>query len=84
MPVHIGAKVGFGSETSNYDAARPEHQPPAVEKLLENLAIPQGGRIVEIGAGTGKFTKQIVNRPEKWEVICVEPSDVHSSLFVLS
>jgi 16S rRNA A1518/A1519 N6-dimethyltransferase RsmA/KsgA/DIM1 with predicted DNA glycosylase/AP lyase activity len=83
MPVHIGAKVGFGSETSNYDAARPEHQHPAVEKLLENLDIPHGGRIVEIGAGTGKFTKHIVNRPENWEVICVEPSDVHCSLISL-
>ena len=83
MPVHIGAKVGFGSETSNYDASRPEHQTPAVEKLLKNLAIPPGGRIVEVGAGTGKFTKHIVNRPEKWEVICVEPSDVYFDLVPL-
>jgi len=76
MSVHPGAKVGFGSETLNYEAARPEHQPPAVEKLLEALAVPPGGRIIEVGSGTGKFTKHIVNRPEKWEVICVEPSEV--------
>jgi len=76
MSVHPGAKVGFGSETSNYEAARPEHQQPAVEKLLEGVAVPPGGRIVEVGSGTGKFTKHIVNRPEKWEVICVEPSEV--------
>ena len=76
MSVHPIAAKGFGSDSANYDAARPDHQPPAVNKLLENLAIPAGGKVVEVGSGTGKFTTHLLNRPEKWEIICVEPSAV--------
>lgn len=76
MSVHPVAQKGFGSDSSNYDSARPDHQAPAVSKLLENLAIPRGGRVVEIGSGTGKFTAHLLNRNENWEIICVEPSDV--------
>lgn len=77
MSVHPVAVTGFGSNTSNYDSSRPEHQPPAVEKLLENLAIPPGGRLVEVGSGTGKFTAHLLNRKENWDIICVEPSQVY-------
>ena len=76
MSVHPIAQRGFGSDSSNYDSARPEHQPPAVSKLLEKLVIPAGGRVVEIGSGTGKFTTHLLNRKENWEIICIEPSDV--------
>jgi ubiquinone/menaquinone biosynthesis C-methylase UbiE len=76
MSVHPVAQKGFGSGSTNYDSARPDHQAPAVAKLLENLAIPHGGRVVEIGSGTGKFTAHLLNREENWEIICVEPSDL--------
>ena len=76
MYVHPTAQEGFGSDTANYDAARPDHQIPAVAKLLENLAIPPGGRVVEVGSGTGKFTTHLLKSTENWEIICVEPSDV--------
>ena len=78
MSVHPTAQKGFGSDATNYDSARPDHQAPAVSKLLENLDIPPGGRLVEIGSGTGKFTAHLLNRKENWEIICVEPSDVLS------
>ena len=80
MSVHPTAQKGFGSGSTNYDSARPEHQTPAVSKLLEKLAIPTGGRLVEIGSGTGKFTAHLLNRRENWEIICVEPSDVHPGM----
>lgn len=76
MSVHPVAQAGFSSGSTNYDSARPDHQPAAVSKLLESLAIPPGGRLVEIGSGTGKFTAHLLNRKENWEIICVEPSDV--------
>lgn len=76
MSVHPTSQKGFGSGSTNYDSARPDHQVPAVSKLLENLAIPPGGRLLEIGSGTGKFTAHVLNRKENWEIICVEPSDV--------
>ena len=77
MTVHPVAESGFGSDTSNYDASRPDHQVPAVNHLLEKLAIPAGGCIVEIGSGTGKFTSHLLNRPEQWRIICIEPSEVY-------
>ena len=79
MSVHPVAQLGFSSDSSNYDSVRPDHQPAAVAKLLESLAIPPHGRIVEVGSGTGKFTAHLLNRPEDWEIICVEPSLVNSS-----
>jgi len=77
MTVHPVAESGFGSDTTNYDSSRPDHQVPAVNHLLENLAIPAGGTIVEIGSGTGKFTSHIINRSENWKIICIEPSEVY-------
>jgi cyclopropane fatty-acyl-phospholipid synthase-like methyltransferase len=76
MTVHPTAQKGFSSDTSNYESSRPDHQTPAVSHLLTKLTIPPGGRLVEIGSGTGKFTAHLLDRPEKWEIICVEPSEV--------
>jgi 16S rRNA A1518/A1519 N6-dimethyltransferase RsmA/KsgA/DIM1 with predicted DNA glycosylase/AP lyase activity len=83
MSVHPVAQTGFGSDSTNYDSSRPDHQVPAVTQLLESLAIPPHGRIVEIGSGTGKFTTHLLNRPENWEIICVEPSKVNSMVMEL-
>lgn len=80
MSVHPVAESGFSSGASNYDSARPDHQVPAVNHLLEKLAVPHGGTIVEIGSGTGKFTGHLLNRPEQWKVICIEPSEVNVSI----
>lgn len=32
-------------------------------------------RIVDLGSGTGKFTELLVARPEKFEVVAVEPHE---------
>jgi hypothetical protein len=76
MSVHPVAITGFTSDTTNYDSARPDHQPQAVSHLLSRLSIPHRGTVVEIGSGTGKFTSHLLSRPENWTIICVEPSDV--------
>jgi phospholipid N-methyltransferase len=78
MSVHPVAQSGFASDTTNYDSSRPEHQVTAVVYLLSKLAIPQGGTIIEVGSGTGKFTSHLLSRPERWKVICIEPSEVSS------
>jgi len=76
MSVHPVSQSGFSSNAANYDASRPEHQAPAVARLLEELAIPKGGRVVEVGSGTGKFTSHLLERSDNWQIICVEPSEV--------
>ena len=51
--------------------------PESVNKLLDRLGLvnQNNARIVDLGSGTGKFTELLVARPEKFEVVAVEPHD---------
>ena len=80
MSIHPVALSGFATDSANYDASRPDHQPTAVARLLQELAIPKGGRVVEVGSGTGKLTSHLLERSDNWQIICVEPSEVSSPL----
>lgn len=70
------ANSGFANAAS-YDAYRPTYPADAVSALLArlNIAGRAGARIVEVGAGTGKFTEALVARPESFEIIAVEPQN---------
>ena len=67
---------GFAN-ASSYDAHRPSYPLSAVSSLLKNLRIEgvNGARVVDLAAGTGKFTELLANRVEQFEVIAVEPND---------
>lgn len=58
-----------------YDAHRPSYPPEAVDALLRGLGVAgrQGAKVVEIAAGTGKFTVPLAARAEKFEIRAVEP-----------
>lgn len=58
-----------------YDAHRPSYPPEVVDGLLTELGIAgrQGARVVEVAAGTGKFTVPLAARPEGFEIRAVEP-----------
>lgn len=68
------AAAGF-KDASAYDEHRPAYPAEAVQKLLEhmNLADAAHARIVEVAAGTGKFTEALAARHEAFEVRAVEP-----------
>jgi 16S rRNA A1518/A1519 N6-dimethyltransferase RsmA/KsgA/DIM1 with predicted DNA glycosylase/AP lyase activity len=59
----------------SYDQHRPSYPSSAVSSLLKHLSIvgQSRARIVEIGAGTGKFTELLVGREEGYEIVAVEP-----------
>ena len=57
----------FAHDTDLYEKTRPAF-PPQLADLAEPL---NGGRVVEVGAGTGKFTRDLVARGA--EVTAVEP-----------
>lgn len=60
----------FGRAVDEYERARPSYPPEAVDWL-----VPDGVRtVLDLGAGTGKFTRSLVARG--LEVIAVEPDDV--------
>jgi SAM-dependent methyltransferase len=60
----------FGRAAGEYERARPEYPDAAVDWLL-----PVGAHtVLDLGAGTGKFTRSLVARG--LDVIAVEPDDV--------
>ena len=70
------AQSGFASARA-YDAHRPSYPAEAVEKLLQNLGLTgvKGAKIVDLAAGTGKFTEILSRRPEEFDIVAVEPHD---------
>jgi SAM-dependent methyltransferase len=60
---------GYGRAALTYAQARPSFPDAAVDWILAELGHPV--RLVEVGAGTGKFTAQLVER--NIEVLAVEP-----------
>ncbi len=72
-PIHEQASIGFQRAADVYERGRPEYPSAAVEHLIKTLDIARGTRIVELGAGTGKFTRTLV--PTAAEILAVEPVD---------
>jgi SAM-dependent methyltransferase len=59
--------MSFGSIAEDYDGLRPQAPPPAVDWL-----VPPGCEVaVDVGAGTGLFTRTLIGRAA--QVIAVEP-----------
>ena len=74
--IHKAATSGFLSALE-YDTHRPSYPESAVSAFLSALKIAgvQGARIVDLGAGTGKFTEILAARDEGFEILAHEPHD---------
>ncbi|KAF9774516.1 hypothetical protein IL306_007470 [Fusarium sp. DS 682] len=74
--IHDIATKGF-DDAQSYDAHRPSYPPAAVASLLGHLGLAgqSGHHILDLAAGTGKFTELLSARPEEYEIIAVEPLD---------
>jgi SAM-dependent methyltransferase len=70
-PLHPVASQGFSANVESYRRSRPSYPPDAVVWLVDALGIGPGRTVVDIGAGTGKFTSLLV--PTGASVIAVEP-----------
>ncbi len=69
--VHAAAQVGFSREAAAYARGRPEYPATLLPWLTENLGAAEGKVVVDLGAGTGKFTSLLVRTGAA--VIAVEP-----------
>ena len=60
---------------SSYDRHRPSYPPEAVDRFLKHLQVHgvKQARLVDLAAGTGKFTELLVGRDEEFEILAVEP-----------
>lgn len=71
MGVHDLAARGFGSAAAVYEQARPGYPPAAVTRLVEAVGAGPGATVVDLGAGTGKLTRQLVSSGAR--LVAVEP-----------
>jgi SAM-dependent methyltransferase len=67
------ATRGFDAAGERYERGRPEYPPAAVDWLVAQLGLAArpGARVLDIGAGTGKLTRPLLERGLR--VIAVEP-----------
>jgi MOSC domain-containing protein YiiM/SAM-dependent methyltransferase len=71
MAIHESAAKGFAAGADAYERGRPEYSPEAVEALVRELGIGPGKRVLDLAAGTGKLTRELI--PSGAELIAVEP-----------
>lgn len=71
MPVHPAAAEGFSRDAGLYARGRPEYPAEADAWLRETLGLGPGLRVLEVGAGTGKFTARLAATGA--EVAAAEP-----------
>ncbi|MGH7666326.1 MAG: class I SAM-dependent methyltransferase [Candidatus Dormibacteria bacterium] len=71
MSIHPQARAGFSRGAAAYERGRPDYPPAAVGWLAARLGLGPGKLVVDLGAGTGKMTRQLV--PFGARVIALEP-----------
>jgi SAM-dependent methyltransferase len=71
--LHSAAQQGFSAEAQAYTRGRPEYPPELLPWLAQALALQAGNTVVDLGAGTGKFTKLLAQTGAR--VLAVEPVD---------
>jgi SAM-dependent methyltransferase len=70
-PLHAAAKAGFAAEAASYARGRPDYPADLLPWLQRALALGPGKVALDLGAGTGKFTR-LLARTEA-DVVAVEP-----------
>ena len=61
----------FDTVADLYDEYRPDYPRELVDSTIELSGLPEGGRILEVGSGTGKATILFAQRG--YSVHCIEP-----------
>lgn len=61
----------FNRVADLYDAHRPDYPEALIESAIALAGLPPGGRILEIGSGTGKATAPFARRG--FSILCLEP-----------
>jgi SAM-dependent methyltransferase len=72
MPVHPFAARGF-RDAEAYDRGRPSYPPKALAWLARRLGLGRGTTVADVGAGTGKLTRQLLGTGAR--VLAVEPME---------
>lgn len=73
QPIHDAAQRGYTQAPDSYQRGRPEYPPALVDWLDVQLGVREGARVIDLGAGTGKFTTLLARTGAA--VTAVEPVD---------
>jgi SAM-dependent methyltransferase len=71
--VHSAASHGFAKGAETYQRGRPDYPPELLAWLGDALRLGSGRTVVELGAGTGKFTRLLARSGV--DILAVEPVD---------
>jgi len=71
VAIHEAAAEGFGRAAAAYERGRPGYPDEAVEWIATTLGITRGATVIDLGAGTGKFSRMLLRTGAR--VIAVEP-----------
>lgn len=69
--VHHSAAAGYKTGADNYVRGRPDYPPQVADWLTGTLGLNADKTVIDLGAGTGKFTARLVATGA--QVIAVEP-----------
>lgn len=68
----------FNEVAALYDEVRPGYAPAIVDAVVARAGVAPGGRILEIGCGTGQMTAPLAARG--YSVLALEPGDAMAAL----
>jgi len=69
--INQAAALGFERGADDYEQARPSYPAAAVDLVVESVGVGPGRRVLDLAAGTGKFTRLL--EPAGAELVAVEP-----------
>lgn len=69
--IHRSAALGFAAKADAYARGRPDYPEAVIGWLRERLGLGEGRSVIDLGAGTGKFTTCLLDTGA--HVIAVEP-----------
>jgi SAM-dependent methyltransferase len=78
-PIHEAAAAGFERGAADYEKGRPGYPAEAIRRLASACDIDELSVIVDLGAGTGKFTRELFGLSPN--VIAVEPVAAMRAVF---
>jgi SAM-dependent methyltransferase len=78
--VHHAAAKGFGAAAQAYQESRPDYPAALADWLREELGLAPGRVVVDLGAGTGKFTPLLSATGAR--LVAVEPVEAMRAEFV--
>ena len=75
MAIHESAAKGFAAGADAYERGRPSYSPEAIAHIVRELRIGPGKTVLDLAAGTGKLTRELVPSGAKLDRRRADPGD---------